>query len=94
MVIDILVWSITCLSLACNGILVWYIRKLISIQEDISTELAENIGVFQGELESLLNTDVLTGEPTLVKLLDDVREFGATTEELKLRLIPNEEDEE
>tara|TARA_R100000152_G_C6735465_1_gene159682 strand:- start:608 stop:829 length:222 start_codon:yes stop_codon:yes gene_type:complete len=73
---------------------VWYIRKLISIQEDISTELAENIGVFQGELESLLNTDVLTGEPTLVKLLDDVREFGATTEELKLRLIPNEEDEE
>jgi len=94
MMIDILLWAVVSVSLICNGMLVWYIRKLIAIQEDINTELAENISVFQQELESLLDTDVLTGEPTLVKLLEDVREFGATTEEIKLRLIPNEEDGE
>ena len=77
-------------SLVVNGILIWYIRKLMTMHEDITLELAENISVFQDELENILNTDVLTGEPTLVKLLDDVKQFGADTEDIKLRLIPNQ----
>ena len=63
----------------------------MTIHEDTTTELAENINAFQNELEELLNTDVLSGEPTLIKLLDDVRQFGSDTEEIRKRLIPEEE---
>ena len=82
------------LSLMANGVLIWYIRKLMTIHEDTAVELAENISVFQDELENLLNTEVLSGEPTLVKLLDDVRQFGAETEDIRLRLIPNQNNTE
>ena len=84
----------TVLSLTANGVLIWYIRKLLTAQDEISIELSENIYAFQDELQTLLNTDVLAGEPTLVKLLDDVREFGEKTEEIRLRLIPNQQDGE
>tara|TARA_B100000424_G_scaffold271098_1_gene272473 strand:- start:1075 stop:1392 length:318 start_codon:yes stop_codon:yes gene_type:complete len=84
----------TVLSLAANGILIWYVRKLLSAQDEMNTELSENIYAFQDELQTLLNTDVLAGEPTLIKLLDDVREFGEKTEEIRLRLIPNQQDGE
>ena len=94
MSLDILVYIFTAGSLICNGVLLWYIRKLMELQEDLNTELAENINVFQGELETLLDTDVLSGEPTLMKLMDDIREFGANTEDIRLRLIPNNEKEE
>lgn len=80
-------------SISANAVLIWYIKKLLSLQEETASELVENINVFQDELEKLLNTDVLTGEPTLVKLLDDVKQFGINTEEIKLRLIPNESGE-
>ena len=83
----ILMTFIAGLSLSANMILIWYIRKLLTVQEDVAVELAENIYAFQGELEGLLDTDVLTGEPTLVKLLDDVKEFGISTENIRLRLI-------
>ena len=84
----------TVLSLTANGVLVWYIRKLLTAQDEISIELSENIFAFQDELQTLLNTDVLAGEPTLIKLLDDVREFGDKTEEIRIRLIPNQQDGE
>lgn len=84
----------TVLSLTANGVLIWYIRKLLTAQDEISIELSENIYAFQDELQTLLNTDVLAGEPTLVKLLDDVREFGEKTEEIRLRLIPTQQDGE
>jgi len=80
-------------SISANAVLIWYIKKLLSLQEETASELVENINVFQDELEKLLNTDVLTGEPTLMKLLDDVKQFGVSTEEIKLRLIPNESGE-
>ncbi len=64
------------------------------LQDEAAAELVENINVFQDELEGLLNTDVLTGEPTLIKLLEDVRQLGVNTEEIKLRLIPEESGEE
>ena len=81
-------------SFVANGVLVWYIRKLMTLQEDSAAELVENINVFQDELEKLLNTDVLSGEPTLIKLLDDARQLGIDTEEIKLRLIPEESGEQ
>lgn len=90
--LDIIIYVVAALSLLVNLTLVWYVRKLMTINENNSVELAENISVFQSELEKLLDMDVLTGEPVLVKLLDDVRELGASTEEIRLRLISNDED--
>ena len=90
---DYIVYSLAVLSLFLNVTLVWYIRKLLSINEENSIELAENISVFQDELEKLLEMDVLTGEPVLVKLLDDVRQLGQDTEEIRTRLIPNTDGE-
>ena len=84
-----LISAIAILSLISNGIFTWYIKRLLSFQEDVSIELAENIYAFQDSLEKLLDTDVLSGEPTLVKLLEDVKEFGISTEEIRLKLIPN-----
>ena len=86
----ILISIIAGLSLLANGILIWYIRKLMAIQEDTAVELVENINAFQDELEKLLDTDVLAGEPTLMKLLDDVKQLGADTEDIRLRLIPDQ----
>jgi hypothetical protein len=88
-----LFYMVAAASIAANAVLIWYIKRLLTLQEETAVELVENISVFQDELESLLNTDVLTGEPTLMKLLDDVKQFGANTEEIKLRLIPEEEGE-
>ena len=90
-ILNIFVYLFAALSLTANCILVWYIRKIMTIHEDTTAELAENINAFQGELEKLLDTDVLAGEPTLMKLLDDVRQFGSDTEEIRTRLIPEEE---
>ena len=76
------------LSLTLNVTLVWYVRKLLSLQEDMSAELSEEIYVFQEHLESILQSDAFMGEPTLEKLLDDIRGFGQSTENIRLRLIP------
>ena len=93
-VMTIFLSIMTVLSLAANGVLIWYIKKLLTEQDEMNIELSENIYAFQDELQTLLNTDVLAGEPTLVKLLDDVREFGDKTEEIRLRLIPIQQDGE
>ena len=90
---DYVVYSLATLSFILNVTLVWYIRKLMAINEDNNIELAESISVFQDELEKLLDMDVLTGEPILVKLLDDVRQLGQDTEEIRTRLIPNKDGE-
>ena len=79
---------IATLSLVFNFTLVWYVRKLLLTQEEISSELYEEILVFQEYLEAVLNTDVMAGEPTLIKLLDDVRNFAESTERIRMRLVP------
>ena len=58
------------------------------VKEEASAELSEEIYVFQEHLESILQSDAFMGEPTLEKLLDDIRGFGQSTENIRLRLIP------
>ena len=82
------------LSLSVNTVLVWYIKRLMSNLEDATMELVENIDVFQGNLEQILNTDLVAGEPIVMQLLDDVKLLGAQTENIKNRLLPQGEDKE
>lgn len=82
------------MSMTANAVLIWYVRKLMSNLDDTTTELIENIDVFQDNLEQILNTDLVAGEPVVMQLLDDVKILGAQTEEIKNRLLPQGEEKE
>lgn len=79
------------ISVTINFVMIWYIRKLLLLQEDINSELYEEILVFQEHLETILKTDVFAGEPMLVKLLDDIRAFADSTEKTRIKLLPANE---
>ena len=79
-------------SLTINFVMTWYIKKLLIMQEDMTSELYEEIVVFQDHIEGILSTDVFAGEPTLVKLLDDIRAFAESTENVRVKLIPSAEE--
>ena len=93
-ILDVFIYLLAATSLVVNGMMVWYIRKLIQFQEDTNAELVEDIEVFHEKLEALLKSDVFMGEPSLTRLLDDIREFGDNTEDIRLRLIPDTEEKE
>ena len=79
------------ISVTINFVMIWYIRKLLLLPEDINSELYEEILVFQEHLETILKTDVFAGEPMLVKLLDDIRAFADSTEKTRIKLLPANE---
>lgn len=89
-----MLYILIALSVSANVVLVWYIKRLMSNLEDATMELVENIDVFQGNLEQILNTDLVAGEPIVMQLLDDVKLLGAQTENIKNRLLPQGEDKE
>ena len=91
---DPMLYILIALSVSTNVVLVWYIKRLMSNLEDATMELVENIDVFQGNLEQILNTDLVAGEPIVKQLLDDVKLLGAQTENIKNRLLPQGEDKE
>ena len=60
---DILFHILLVLSVTANVTMIWYVRKLMARLEDDTVELAENIDIFQDNLEQILNTDLVAGEP-------------------------------
>lgn len=91
---DILFHTLLVLSVTANVTMIWYVRKLMTRLEDDTVELAENIDIFQDNLEQILNTDLVAGEPVVMQLLEDVRTLGVQTESIKRRLLPQGENEE
>ena len=83
-----ILYIIISLSVSANVVLIWYVKKLMSNLDENTTELIENIEVFQNNLEEILNTDLIAGEPIVMQLLDDVKILGSQTEEIKNRLLP------
>jgi hypothetical protein len=80
-------------SVLLNGVMIWYVKKLMSKLEEDTVELSENIDVFQANLEEILNTDLVAGEPIVMQLLNDVRALGEQTENIKRRLLPQSEED-
>lgn len=74
--------------------MVWYVRKLMSKLEEDTVELSENIDVFQANLEQILSTDLVAGEPIVMQLLTDVRALGEQVETIKTRLLPLSDEEQ
>ena len=91
---DILLHILLVISVAANVTMIWYVRKLMTRLENDTVELVENIDIFQDNLEQILNTDLVAGEPIVMQLLDDVRTLGVQTENIKSRLLPQGENEE
>lgn len=89
-----ILYILVLISMTANAVLIWYIKKLMSNLDDTTTELIENIDVFQDNLEQILNTDLVAGEPVVMQLLDDVKILGSQTEEIKNRLLPEGEEKE
>ena len=77
--------------LACT-LLVWYIRRILSIMEQQSLEMNERFSVFHTFLEETYNMDLFYGEPRLKELLEIIKEFHEWTEEFQNRVIVEDND--
>ena len=80
------------LSIIFNGVLLWYIRKLLGIIEDNSIEMKERFSAFHNFLEETYNMDLFYGEPRLKELLSIIREFDNWATEFENRIISEEKE--
>lgn len=76
---------------AC-GLLIWYIRKILSIMEEQSLEMSERFSVFHIFLEETYNSDLFYGEPRLKELLDIIKSFHEWSSEFQNRVIVEKND--
>lgn len=90
--IDFIVYFLFPLALIACGVLVWYIRKVLSIMEEQSLELNERFSVFHTFLEETYNMDLFYGEPRLQELLGLVKDFHEWSEEFQNRVIVEKDD--
>ena len=60
------------LLLVTNGVMIWYIKKLITIIEDTKTgikDMKEAISIFSEHLQIVYKQDTFYGEPTIERLI-------------------------
>ena len=92
MIEQVIIYFLFPLSLIACGLLTWYIRKVLSIMEEQSTELNERFSVFHTFLEETYNMDLFYGEPRLKELLELIKDFHEWTEEFQNRVIVEDND--
>ena len=80
------------ISLAIIGIMVWNVKKILSIIEEQSLEMNERFKIFYSFLEETHNMDLFFGEPRLKELLDITKDFQDWTEEFQNRIIVEKND--
>ena len=79
-------------SIITTGIMVWYVRKILSIVEEQSLEMNERFKSFHSFLEETHNMDLFFGEPRLKELLNITKDFQDWTEEFQNRIIVEKND--
>ena len=92
MIEQIIIYFLFPVTLIACGLLVWYIRKILSIMEEQSLEMNERFSVFHTFLEETYNSDLFYGEPRLKQLLDLIKDFHDWTEEFQNRVIVEDND--
>ncbi len=92
MIEQIIIYFLFPLSIIACGMLVWYIRKILSVMEERSLEINERFSVFHDFLEETYNSDLFYGEPRLKQLLDIIKDFHGWTEEFQNRVIVEKND--
>ena len=74
-------------------ILLWYIKKIISIFDDMANEMRQRFEVFHQFMEETNKMDLFYGEPRLKELLDIVRDFHQWSVEFEGRIVKEEQDD-
>ena len=92
MIEQIIIYFLFPVTLIACGLLVWYIRKILSIMEEQSLEMNERFSVFHTFLEETYNSDLFYGEPRLKELLELIKDFHEWTEEFQNRVIAENND--
>lgn len=92
MIEQIIIYFLFPVTLIACGLLVWYIRRILSIMEEQSLEMNERFSVFHTFLEETYNMDLFYGEPRLKELLELIKEFQKWTEEFQNRIIVEDND--
>ncbi len=92
MIEQIIIYFLFPVTLIACGLLVWYIRRILSIVEEQSTELNERFSVFHTFLNETYNMDLFYGEPRLKQLLELIKDFHEWTEEFQNRVIAEDND--
>lgn len=92
MIEQIIIYFLFPVTLITCGLLVWYIRRILSIMEEQSLEMNERFSVFHTFLEETYNMDLFYGEPRLKELLELIKEFQKWTEEFQNRIIVEDND--
>ena len=92
MIEQIIIYFLFPVTLIACGLLVWYIRKILSIMEEQSLEMNERFSVFHTFLEETYNSARFYGEPRLTQLLDLIKDFHDWTEEFQNRVIVEDND--
>lgn len=80
------------ISVITTGIMVWYVRKILSIVEEQTLEMNERFKSFHTFLEETHSMDLFFGEPRLKELLDITKDFQDWTEEFQNRIIVEKND--
>lgn len=74
------------------SLLIWYIRKILSIIEDRSLEIRERFDSFHIFLDETYKMDLFYGEPRLKELLTIIKEFDEWSREFQNRIIVENND--
>jgi len=80
------------ISVAVICIMVWYIRKMLSVIEDQSIEMNERFKSFHMFLDETHSMDLFFGEPRLEQLLQMTKDFQDWTEDFQNRIIVEKND--
>ena len=92
MIEQIIIYFLFPVTLIACGLLIWYIKRILSIMEEQSLEMNERFSVFHTFLEETYNMDLFYGEPRLKELLELIKDFHEWTEEFQNRVIVEKND--
>ena len=92
MIETLIIYLLFPLAIIFNAILLWYIRKLLSIIEDNSVEMKERFSAFHNFLDETYKMDLFYGEPRLNQLLEVIKEFDEWASEFEERIITEKEE--
>lgn len=81
-----MIYFVLALSLVCNGILVWYIRKLLSkywSDVEVRERFTQMLGDYAESLEAIYKLEEFYGEETIKKAIQQTRFVKEACEEYK-----------
>tara|TARA_Y100000114_G_scaffold152829_1_gene171778 strand:+ start:804 stop:1088 length:285 start_codon:yes stop_codon:yes gene_type:complete len=92
--IEIFAYVLLPISIVCNLILFWYIKKVLSIIDDMTNEMRQRFEVFSKFMEETFKMDLFYGEERLKQLLDIIKDFHEWSIEFESRIVKEEKEDD